>query len=145
MRAGRYLIRRAGRGVLTLLIMVAVTVGLYRAIETQPPVRDYFADRTAPVTPAETKLVRRLFELDRSAATVYVDHVSHLARGDLGTSRTIEDGQIVDTISISATVYPALRATLSILIGGAVLVLLLAIPLGAISGSRVGSWSDRAS
>jgi peptide/nickel transport system permease protein len=33
--------------------------------------------------------------------------------------------------------------TLSILVGGAVLVLLLSLPLGAIAGSRIGSWADR--
>ena len=35
------------------------------------------------------------------------------------------------------------RETLSIILGGAVLVLLLAIPLGAIAGRRIGSITDR--
>ena len=39
--------------------------------------------------------------------------------------------------------YPDLRITLSIILGGAVLVLLLAIPFGTFAGSRVGTWSDR--
>jgi peptide/nickel transport system permease protein len=62
-------------------------------------------------------------------------------RGDLGHHSTIQDGRIVSAGPIAP--FGALRVTLSILLGGAVLVLLLALPLGAISGSRIGSWADR--
>jgi peptide/nickel transport system permease protein len=143
MRVARYLGWRTARGVLTLLIMVAVTVGLYRAIEKEPPAQAFFPDRTAQPTPRQTNAIRDLFELDRSPLVVYFDHVKQLARGDIGHVRTLEDGRIVDQGSVGPFVYPEFRATLSILVGGMALVLLLALPLGAIAGSRIGSWSDR--
>jgi peptide/nickel transport system permease protein len=143
LRVARYLAWRVARGVLTLLIMIAVTVGLYRAIEKQPPTQDFFPDRTAQPTQAQTKLIRHLFELDRSPVVLYLDHVSQLARGDIGHESTLDKERVVNGGSVGASVYPALRATLSILIGGVIFVLVLALPLGAIAGSRVGSWSDR--
>jgi peptide/nickel transport system permease protein len=39
--------------------------------------------------------------------------------------------------------FPALRLTLSLILGGAALVLLLAVPLGALAGTRVGTLADR--
>jgi peptide/nickel transport system permease protein len=142
-RALRYLLGRATRGVLTLLTIIAITFAFYFAIETQPPVSAFFpaVGRGTPATTQETQLVHHLFYLDRSKVGLYLHYVAHLARGDLGHGTTIQDGKIVDDGPIAP--YAELRATLSILLGGAVLVLLLAVPLGAVSGSRVGSWADR--
>ena len=41
-RAARYLLGRLARGVLTLLLMIAITFALYFAIERQPPVNFFF-------------------------------------------------------------------------------------------------------
>ena len=148
MRIASYLFGRSVRGVLTLLLMIAVGFALYFAVERQPPVADYFptVQKGAPATKQQTDLVRHLFYLDRSKIGLYFTYLGHLAEGDLGHSSTItldaaQNGHIVDAGPVAP--YPALRVTLSILIGGAVLVLLLALPLGAISGTRVGSWTDR--
>jgi peptide/nickel transport system permease protein len=124
--------------------MVAIGFVLYFAIEKQPPVAFFFPDvgRGTPPTAHQTNLVRHLFYLDRSKIGLYWHYISHLARGDFGTASTIQNDRIVDTAR-SVAPYQALRETLSILGGGALLVVLLAIPLGAISGSRIGSWRDR--
>jgi peptide/nickel transport system permease protein len=142
-RAANYLLRRVVRGVLTLLTMIAVTFVLYFAIETQPPVGQYFPAVThgTPPTAHQVALVRHVFYLDRSKVGLYLHYVSHLTRGDFGRDSTIVDGRVVEAAIVPP--YQQLRTTLSILIGGAVLVLLLSLPLGAISGSRVGSWADR--
>ena len=66
----------------------------------------------------------------------YVSFVSHVVRGDLGTSaRTNED--VVDVIA------RAVPVTLSLVIGGAVVWLLIAIPIGLISALRPRSLLDR--
>jgi peptide/nickel transport system permease protein len=142
-RVARYLLGRLGRGLLTLLIMIAITMALYFAIEKQPPVANYFpaVGRGTPATPHQVQVVRHLFYLDQSKVRLYFEYLSHLARGDLGHERTLQDGRVVDAGPVAP--YQQLRATLSILGGGAILVLLLSLPLGAISGSRVGSWTDR--
>jgi peptide/nickel transport system permease protein len=124
--------------------MIAITFALYFAIERQPPVNFLFPEvaRGAPATPHEVAMANHVFYLDRSKVGLYLRYVGNLARGDFGHVSTIQDGQIVDAGPIPVP-YGPLRATLSILLGGAILVLLLSLPLGAISGSRIGSWADR--
>jgi peptide/nickel transport system permease protein len=143
-RVARYLMSRFVRGVLTVLTMTAIGFVLYFAIEKQPPVALFFPSvgRGNPPTAQQTSIVRHLFYLDRSKIGLYLHYVSHLARGDFGTASTIQNGRIVDT-GRSVAPYQELRETLSILGGGALLVVLLSIPLGALSGSRIGSWRDR--
>jgi peptide/nickel transport system permease protein len=147
-RVATYLFGRVTRGLLTLLMMIALGFALYFAVERQPPVANYFpvVQHGAPPTKQQTDLVRHLFYLDRSKIGLYFTYLGHLARGDFGHDSTIrldaaQNGHIIDVGPVAP--YQALRVTLSILIGGAVLVLLLALPLGAISGTRIGSWSDR--
>jgi peptide/nickel transport system permease protein len=145
-RVARYLLWRALRGVAVLLTMIALTMALYFAVETKPPVMFFFpaVSRGQPVTPAELKVVDHLFYLDRSKVGLYFDYVAHLARGDFGRYSTIDpDGKLVDVGPVAPLYLREVRATLSILVGGAILVLLLSLPLGAISGSRIGSWRDR--
>ena len=50
---------------------------------------------------------------------------------------------VLTTFPIGPTLYPAVRETLSILIGGAILTVLLSVPLGALAGKRIGSMADR--
>jgi peptide/nickel transport system permease protein len=143
-RAARYLLRRAARDVLTLLVMIAITFAFYFAIMRQPPLGFLFPQnaRGAPATPQQIAMARHMFFLDRSKIGLYVDYVGGLAHGDFGSMSSIQDGKLVNGIKQQAP-YPQMRATLSILVGGAILVVLFALPLGAISGSRVGSWADR--
>ena len=123
--------------------MIAITFALYFAIEKQPPVAVFFPDvaHGATATPQQIEMVKHLFFLDRSKVGLFLDYLGQLARGDLGHESTIQDGRVVELGSV--TVAPQFRATMSILLGGALLVVLLALPLGAIAGSRIGSWADR--
>src|SRR4029079_18329109 len=66
----------------------------------------------------------------------YRSFVSHIVRGDLGTSsRTNED--VADVIGRAAPV------TLSLILGGVVFWLLVAIPIGIVSALRPRSLLDR--
>ncbi|MGN6799406.1 MAG: ABC transporter permease, partial [Gaiellaceae bacterium] len=144
MRALRFLLGRVVRGVVTLLVMIALAFALYFAIEQKPPVQFYFPNvqRGGTPTARQVEMVNHIYFLDRSKVGLYLSYVGHLARGDFGHVSTIENDKIVDG-GPAPVPWAALRATLSILLGGAALVLLLSIPLGAISGSRIGSWADR--
>ena len=144
MRAARYLLRRTLRGLITLLLMIAITFGFYFAIERQPPLNFLFPQnaRGSSPTPQQIAMANHVFYLDRSKVGLYFRYVANLAHGDFGHISTIQNGELVNGIPIRAP-YAPMRATLSLLIGGAVLVVLLALPLGAISGSRIGSWADR--
>ncbi len=141
MRVARYLFWRAARGVLTLLIMVALTFALYFAIEQHPSLA-WFGN--GPYTAQQTKIVRNLYYLDGSKVGLYLHYISHLARGEFPHAQTLDANKhVVDAGSPSLYLAPKLRVTLSMLLGGAFLVVLLALPLGAIAGSRIGSWADR--
>ncbi len=150
MRIAQFLLWRAFRGVLTVLIMIAVTFALYFAIEKQPPVANFFpqVSHGVPATPQEVHFVRHLYYLDRSKPALFGDYLWQLVRGDFGREKTIfllpgQKPVIADTEPVGPVYVSAARETLSILLGGAVFVLLFSLPLGAISGSRLGSWRDR--
>jgi peptide/nickel transport system permease protein len=138
---GRYLCWRLVRAVVTLLAMIALTFALYFAIEQHPPMSAF---GSGPYTAQQIRAVRRLYFLDGSKIRLYFDYVSQLARGEFPHARTIDSsGRVVDAGSPSLYLAPKLRVTLAMLLGGAILVLLLALPLGALAGSRIGSWTDR--
>jgi peptide/nickel transport system permease protein len=139
-----YMARRVGAGLLTLCIVLALTFAIYWALPTQPA---NFVYPDAPsLTSAQVAHANHLLGLDRPKIVQYVDYLSHVLRGDLGHqwagTKLIEDKQLAQR-PIGAVLYPDLRITLSIILGGSLLVLLFAIPFGTLSGSRVGSWSDR--
>ena len=144
MRILAFMARRVGAGLLTLCAVLALTFAIYWALPTQPA---NFVYPDAPaLTDAQVAHANHLLGLDRPKIVQYADYLSHLLRGDLGHqwagTKLIENRSLAQR-PIGATLCPDLRITLSIILGGSLLVLLLAIPLGAFSGSRVGSWSDR--
>ncbi len=146
MRVARFVFWRTLRGVLTLLTMIALTFAFYFAIERQPPLQFFYSQigRGVPATPQQIAAGRHVFYLDRSKVGLYLDYVGHLARGDFGRFMTIDtQGKVVDAGPVGPQFFAAMRATLAILIGGGLFVVLLSLPLGAISGSRIGSWRDR--
>ncbi len=145
MRIASYLLGRLVRGLVTLLTMVAVVFALYFAIEKQPPVANFVSGPLAnEPQAAQVQTVHHMFYLDDSKPRLFVDYIWDLARGNIGHFRTLDSGgKVVDGGSVGPYVYGPLGATLSILLGGAALVVLLSLPLGAISGSRIGSWADR--
>jgi peptide/nickel transport system permease protein len=82
---------------------------------------------------------------DRPKLDQYASWWWHLLHGSFGNQwggATINGGKLIFS-PIAPTLYPAIRETLCILIGGTALVLLLAVPLGALAGKSVGSLSDR--
>jgi peptide/nickel transport system permease protein len=74
-----------------------------------------------------------------------VSYLSHLAHGDLGHQWTGAQllGNHLTQTPLGPPLFKAVGATLSIILGGAFIVLLLSIPLGALAGSRVGTLTDR--
>ena len=101
------------------------------------------------VIPGNNDVIRRGFRGDQGTSlreTVGIDggslvreygsFVSHVVRGDLGVSNR-DNQQVVDVIARAAPV------TLSLVLGGAVVWLLIAIPIGLISALRPRSLLDR--
>ncbi len=140
-----FLVRRIGSGLLTLLGLIAVTYVVYWALPSSPARFVYPQAQT--LSSYQVAHADHLLGVDRPKVVQYVDYLWQLARGDIGHdwsgARLVENERLAQ-VPIGPQLFPAVRATLSIILGGAVLVLLLALPLGALAGTRVGSNADRA-
>jgi peptide/nickel transport system permease protein len=74
----------------------------------------------------------------------YISHVPLFQFGDAWEGGYVTgDQKLARRLPIAPFLYSALRVTLSLLIGGAAVVLLLAVPLGAYAGTRIGTVGDR--
>jgi peptide/nickel transport system permease protein len=143
MRLGLYLLRRTFAGLGTLVAMVTITFLMYWALNPQPG--RFVYPQGIKITQFQLKDGAHRLGADRPKLTQYADWWWHLAHGSFGhqwTGAVLNDNKLTTT-PIAPVLYPSLRETLSILLGGALLVLIFSLPLGAIAGKRIGSLSDR--
>jgi peptide/nickel transport system permease protein len=145
-RVAAFLAARLVRAVLTLLTLIALTFAICWAIGPEPADFVYPQAVGHGFSPYQLHHAHQLLGVDRPKIVQFVDYLGHLARLDFGHqwngAQLVNNDHLVQT-AINPEIGAPLRVTLSIVLGGALLVLLLAVPLGAIAGSRVGSWSDR--
>lgn len=142
-RAGRFLARRVAAGIFTVLLLVALTFLIYRAVPSMPA--SFLYPNVQHINDYQVQHANHLFGLDRPLSVQYADYVWHLAQGDVG--RFWSGSQIVDNARleqqpIGPTLFAGMRVTLSIIIGGALIVVLIAVPLGLASGARINTWVD---
>jgi peptide/nickel transport system permease protein len=126
-----YLVRRTGWACVLLLVVTLYTFVLFFMIPSTPQVIG-----GARVTP-EPLAGRYEFGLHGGVLQQYGQFLSHLARGDLGSSWT-NRRPVADLIAEAAP------ATASLVIGGALVWLLIAFPIGIASALRPRSVIDRA-
>ena len=138
-----FMIRRLAAAIFTVAALIAIAFVVYWALPSTPA---SFVYPSAPhLTNYQISNANHLLGLDRPKLVQYGDYLAHLAHGDLGhqwTGTQLQGNKLLQ-VPVGGILYPAVGATLSIILGGALFVLLLALPLGALAGSRVGSWSDR--
>lgn len=142
-RVATYFVRRLASALFTLLALIAITFVVYWALPSEPATFIYDPQH---VTSGEIAKVNHLFGLDRPKIVQYGDYLWQIAHGNFGKSWSgseLVDNSRLDQPAIGPQLFPEVRATLSIILGGAALVVLLALPLGGIAGTRVGSWRDR--
>jgi peptide/nickel transport system permease protein len=143
-RVVAFLLRRFVTGVFTLCALLALTFVVYWALPSQPA--RFVYPSAQQLSNYQVAHANHLLGLDKSKPVQYVDYLRQLARGDVGrfwTGSQLIGNKQLEQSPIGPTLFPSLRITLSIIFGGAVLVLLLALPLGALAGSRIGSARDR--
>jgi peptide/nickel transport system permease protein len=142
-RIGLFLARRVAGGALTVVVIVTLTFLMYWALSPQPGRFVYPVG--IKITGYQLSDGAHRLGADRPKLTQYGDWWWRVLHGDFGhmwTGATLNDN-VLTTVPIGPTLYPAVRVTLAILIGGAILTVLLAVPLGALSGKRVGSVADK--
>lgn len=142
----RFLVRRAVVGLLTVLAIITITFAIFWATPTQPATFVY--PNVPHLTAYHIKHGDHILGIDRPKSDQYYDYVTHLFRWDFGYSWArgfALPGQSAGNqgFPITAQLDSQLRVTLSLLLGGAAVVLLLSVPLGAFAGSRIGTVSDR--
>jgi peptide/nickel transport system permease protein len=144
-RALHYLLRRVTAGIFTMLVLIAIAFAFYWSTPTQPAL---FVYQPPPhhFTDYQIKQADHFLGLDRPKLTQYVDYVWGLLHGNFGPDWDTASYAFTQRTSMQPlrpVLMQELGVTLSLLLGGALLVLLLSVPLGAIAGSRIGSLSDR--
>jgi peptide/nickel transport system permease protein len=143
-RAITFLVRRLVTAAFTVLALIAITFVVYWALPSTPAVFVYPSSQH--LTDYQIANANQLLGLDKPKVVQYGDYVWGLLHGDFGHAWTGTQlvGNKLEQQPVGPVVFPELRVTLSIILGGAALVVLLAIPLGTFTGTRVGSIGDRA-
>ncbi len=120
-----------------IIIGVAVIVFLFMRLMPGDPV-DIMMGQGGAVSAGEMEKLRAEFHLDQPLHVQLGIFLGDLLRGDLGNSY-VQKRPVVDIIA------GRLPATIELAMGGFIVSLLIAIPVGIISAVRQNSWLDRLS
>jgi peptide/nickel transport system permease protein len=145
MRIASFFVRRLATALLTLVILITLTFIVYWLTPGTPATFLYDPNHLGAY---QLHHANHLLGVDRPKIVQYVRYLWQLAHGDFGKqwsgAQIAIDNNHLQQSSVSGAIMPQLWATLSIILGGAVLVVLLAIPLGTYTGTRIGTVGDRA-
>lgn len=122
---------RLATAVPSLIGVVIVTFLLTRVLPGDTAA--YFAGPAA--TPQAIAEIRAKLGLDKSLPAQFVDYVSSLAAGDLGSS--LSTGQ-----PVAAEIASRLPASAELTLAGLILALIIAVPFGIMAAVKQGSWVD---
>jgi peptide/nickel transport system permease protein len=156
-RALRTLVVRLGLTLLVAFILTGTVFVLYDQLPTDPA---QFLDPDPQATSRELAPFAHKLGTDRPLVTQYADYASHAVRGDFGIAwagmrqkdcdppgpfaKVCPASPLVGA-AVGETIASSLSVTGSLVLGGGVFLLLVAVPLGLLAAARPGSWIDRAS
>ena len=127
-----FLFRRLALIIPTLFFVLTVVFALLRLIPGDP----VLAMLGESAQSADVQAMRKQLMLDRPLAYQYGTYVSHLFRGELGTSWSLK-------VPIAELLLSRLPATIELAIAATVLALLISFPLGILSALKANSIWDR--
>jgi peptide/nickel transport system permease protein len=134
----RFLTARLAAAFLTAVGITLLAFAVVRLAPGDPlSLRSELGLRGGGATVQQIRAYRRLMGLDAPLVPGYLRWLSHLLRGDLGSS--FRDGRPVLTLLAEALPVTLLLSVVSLLLGYAV-----AIPAGIACAARPGGWLDRA-
>jgi peptide/nickel transport system permease protein len=132
----RYIIRRLLWGLLTLIIVLALLFVLFRVLPTADPAKLRAGRLQNPKIIAE---IRHVYGLDKSLPAQFWLYLKDLfLHFNLGYS-------FQSTAPVKELLFNRLSATLSLVLGAAVVWVVAGVAVGIISARRAGSRLDRAS
>ncbi len=133
--------RIAGRlatGLLTLFLVTVLVFGLIQFAPGDPLGQSAGSEGLYRLTPAARAELERIYHLDRPVHLRYLNWIADLLRGDLGRS-------LHDRRAVSAKIAERAGTTVTLNALALLLMVLLAVPIGAASALRPDSWLDRLS
>jgi peptide/nickel transport system permease protein len=134
---GAYVVRRLLSGVVLVFAITLVTFAVFRLIPQVPACIVVPCGPHTTTSDAQIRAANHRIGADRSVAVQYGKFVWEILRhGTFGGSWS--------GVSIDASLRAALPPTISILVGGVVLLILLSIPLAILSALRAHEAIDRA-
>lgn len=143
-RATTYVLRRIAAGAFTMLALITIAFGISWATPSQPAL--FVFPYAQHLTDYQIHQANHYLGIDKPKLTQWGDYVFGLLHGDFGKNWDVASGLYPlhqPLPPLRPDLMDRLGVTLSLVLGGAALVLLLAVPLGAIAGSRIGSLADR--
>jgi peptide/nickel transport system permease protein len=145
MRVLRFFARRVLVLVGLLLVLTGATYVVYSQIPTEPG--RYLYPNLNHVPTADLRRADHLLGVDASVPQQYLSFLWNGLHGDLGISwegATIGPDNKAHGAPVAGTLLHAAAVTASVALGGIVLLLLIALPLGMLAASRPRSFLDRA-
>ena len=140
-----FLARRLAASIVLLLLLTMVTFLAFRAIPSEPAA---FLIDLRYATPQQIEHARHVLGVDKPLYVQYGRFLWRGLHGDFGRSfRQQRGGFTVASSTGTPVMHEVVRAaaiTASIALGGALILLLISIPLGLLSASRPRSTVDRA-
>jgi peptide/nickel transport system permease protein len=137
-----YILRRLGVAVVLLWLLTVITFGIYLKVPQDPA--GFLVD-IQHASPAQIAHAHHVLGTDRPALVQYEKYVGRLLHGDFGISWptvVFVSGQ-AEGAPVGQMIWRSTLVTASLVLGGFVLLLLVAVPLGAYAATRPRSWFDR--
>jgi peptide/nickel transport system permease protein len=139
-----YTLRRIGIAVVLLWILSAVTFAIYLKVPADPA--GFIVDMQH-ASPKQIADAHHLLGTDKPALVQYTKYVGRLLHGDFGLSwpTVVFSNGNIEGAPVGQLVWKASLVTGSLVLGGFVLLLLVAVPLGTFAATRPRSLIDRLS
>jgi peptide/nickel transport system permease protein len=139
-----YAFRRVGIAIVLLWILSVVTFAIYLKVPADPA--GFIVD-VQKASPAQLAQAHHILGTDRSSVVQYEKYMVRLFHGDFGLSwpTVVFFNGHVEGAPVGQMVWKAALVTASLVLGGFVLLLLIAVPLGTFAATRPRSLIDRLS
>jgi len=139
-----YVLRRVGVAIVLLWILSVVTFAIYLKVPADPA--GFLVD-IQHSSPAQIAHAHHILGTDRPAIVQYEKYMVRLLHGDLGVSwpTVVFFNGHVEGAAVGRMVWKASLVTGSLVLGGFILLLLVAVPFGTFAATRPRSLFDRIS
>src|SRR6476660_8345333 len=134
---GAFAVRRVVSGFILIAVLIFLTFFVFNKIPTNPACLVVACGPHTTTTDAMIQAADHQLGIDRSVFAQWADWVWRVVRdGGFGDSWTVKT-------HVGTMIGAALPVTASLVVGGVVMMLLLAVPLGALAASRARTAVDR--